>query len=396
MPSLKFQKVWAAARKWQSENPDKPFVAFMYGDNPYRNPRIESFARIRADGLGVGYRPPRGEPKVLTVIARDLERLGIPGADPEKNICVTNGVLEGLNLITTVLLNPGDEVIVPAPYYFYFPDQVALSQGRMVVVKTSVDGGFKITPEQLEAAITRQTRLFYLNTPLNPAGTFYLRQELRGLADVLVRHDHVYTACDEVYERVYLDGDQHYSLLSVAPELSHRIIVCNSLAKSTGLSELRAGWMVGPADFIELAARVKGPRSWATNIPAQEAILAALSDQEIFEAEVAAMRAKLRSGRNLMLDRLTGMGIETLRASAGIFLFPRVPEGLTIPELGIEGESEMSPTERFAYGLIPYGTTVVPSDDSGFSGHFRLTYGLPEEDINRGMDYLRRAKEGLS
>ncbi|MFA6431313.1 MAG: aminotransferase class I/II-fold pyridoxal phosphate-dependent enzyme, partial [Candidatus Margulisiibacteriota bacterium] len=280
--------------------------------------------------------------------------------------------------------------IIPAPFYFLYPGEVAMAGGEVKYVETSAANGFKITAAELEANITARTRLLFLNTPLNPVGSVYSEAELKELAVVLETHAQVVIICDEIYERLVLDTS-HASLWVVAPALRDRILTFNSFSKPSGLSGLRIGWMQGPADIMAAVKRMKASMSYNTNTLAQVALREALSSQDLFDREMDILRDRLRAGRNILFDRLTDMGFSIPAAPAGMFLFPQVPESLQIPRLAIEEQTELTRAEQFAHWLIPFAVTVAPGVDMGVNDRFRILFALEEQSIEEGMDRIQRA-----
>ncbi len=397
MPKLRMMEVKRAAEAWTTKNPDKKFVGFLVGDTLY--PAAQYVAQAAAKSAlteSHKYSNPAGDPKLLVAIAKDFERLGISGLDPHKNICVTNGTMEALQLAALTLINPKDEVILAEPYYFLYPFHVFAAGGEVRSIATTPEHGFKMTPQELSETITDKTKYIILNTPLNPVGSFYSKQELQDIAAELIKHPNVIILCDEIYERFFIE-EEHVSLWSVAPNLRDRILVMNHFSKPWGMSGLRVGWIAGPEDLISAIITLKAPMSWNTNTVGQAAAYTALTDTENCAKEMELLTARLRSARNLMRDRLAFMGFDFVPAKAGMFIFPKVPDSLKIPALGLADEESLTRAERFAHYLIPFGTTVAPGIDMGrsVSNYFRLLFAMDEQKITQGMASLDLALKSI-
>lgn len=395
---LRMYAIQEAGKKWRAANPGKAYTNFFFGDVPWKNERVFEDAAIGMRRIPGGYRRPRGEREVLAVVADDFRETHGTEVDPERNVVLVNGVIEALALSSQAVINPGEWAVIPAPHYFLYRDDVVMADGIPVVVQTHTRNDFKITPAELRSVMTPETKALFLNSPLNPVGSIYSQEELRALAGVLRDHPETVIFCDEVYERIYLDGKRPVSLWEVAPDLRDRMLIMSSLAKSTGWSEKRAGWVVGPEDLISAVRRTKLMHSWANTNDSQAAILAALSDRERFEDEVSHVRLKLREGRNYMMERLQQMGLVTPNAPGGVFLFPQVPDGLKlrrpkIPGVIVPAKGDLTLAERFAYHALSFGVAIVPGVDLGSADHFRLPFCMERAEIEQGLDKLQRALE---
>ncbi len=405
MPAMRVVQLTGRAAEmkepWEAANPGFEFVPLLYGDVPWRFPRIRRQIIRRYPQAPSGYLDPKGEAGVRKLIAKDFERDGVLGIDPDKEVCVTNGVLEALQLACAAVLNPGDQVIVPTPYYFFFPHQVARSDATMRLIDTKPENDYKLTPEELEAAITQKTKMLFLNYPGNPRGYVYSFQEFDALARVLMLHPHISILADEVYFRTYFGGDSHTSILAAAPELKNRTIVARSLAKMLASPEERAGWAVGSSDIIgAMQQQLKAPGSWANPIASQLAIQFALSNREGTDHVIDEINGKLRQGHDFMLARLREMRFDVSSVGAGIFLFPEIPEELAglipdaAPEVGVDTIG-LSSSERLAWFLLSHGTAVVPGDDSGVPDCFRVTFALDVPQLEAATDNMRRGLQAM-
>ncbi len=397
---LRMYAIQEAGERWRAANPGKPYSNFFFGDIPvpWKNSRVFDDAVDGMRKIPGGYRRPRGESEVLKVVADDFRATHGTEVDPERQVVLVNGVIEALRLSAEAVINPGEQAVIPAPHYFLYPDDAVMADGTPIIVQTSEANDFKITPSELRFALTPQTKVFFFNSPLNPVGSIYSQAEMRALAQALRERPETVIFCDEVYERIYLDGERPVSLWEVAPDLRDRMLIMSSLAKSTGWSEKRAGWVIGPEDLISAVRRTKLMSSWANTNDSQAAILAALSDRERFNAEVEEVRTKLREGRNYMLDRLRQMRFVVPNAPGGVFVFPKVPDNLNltrpeIPGVVVPPDIELTYSERFAYHALSYGVAIVPGVDLGSADHFRLPFCMDRAEIEQGLDKLQMALE---
>ena len=296
-------------------------------------------------------------------------------------VLVSNGAKQSLYNLCAALLGPGDEAIVPAPYWVSYPDIVLLAEATPVIVAAGADQRFKITPDQLEAAITPRTRLLFLNSPSNPTGVAYTRAELEALAEVLRRHPQVLTATDDIYEHIYWGDEPFCSLLTVAPDLHEQVVTVNGVSKVYAMTGWRIGYAAGPRKLIGAMKKLQGQSTSNPNSVAQYASLAALTGDQSCVAE---MTAAFRRRHDWLLEALNSLpGVRCLAADGAFYAFPDVSEAIA----GIDGVED--DTAFAAFLLEQAGVAVVPGTAFGAPGHERLSFACSLETLERAVDRIR-------
>lgn len=304
-------------------------------------------------------------------------------------VIVSTGAKQVLADVFLATLNPGDEVIVPAPYWTSYSDIVALSGGESVVLSCGADAGFKLTPEQLEAAITSRTRWVLLNSPSNPTGAVYSAAELAALGEVLARHPHVWIASDEIYDLICYAP--FTSFREACPDLADRTIVINGVSKAHAMTGWRIGWGIAPSELIKAMIAVQGQiTSGACSIAQAAALEAVTGDQTHVAERLDAFRAR----RDFVVDALNAIpGITCPVPDGAFYVFPSC-EGL----LGYktpDGAVLETDAGFCAYVLAATGLAIVPGRAFGLPGHFRLSYAYARTDLEDGCARLNRAVQGL-
>ncbi len=287
-----------------------------------------------------------------------------------EQILVTNGGKHSLYNLMMALLNKGDEVIIPVPFWVSYPEMVKLADAKPVFVETTEASGYKITPEQLEAAITPQTRLFVLNSPSNPTGMVYSPDEIRALAAVLANHPQVYIVSDEIYEKIRYDGVEHLSIATVSPEMYERTFISSGFAKAYSMTGWRIGYLAGALPIIKAATNVQGHSTSNVCTFAQYGAVAALrEDQECVEL----MRQAFAQRREAMYEKLTAVpGFTCPKPNGAFYLF------VNIKRLGVGSLA-------FAEALLDEArVAVVPGVAFGRDGCIRLSYATDLTTIEEG------------
>ncbi|MBL1173834.1 pyridoxal phosphate-dependent aminotransferase [Pantanalinema sp. GBBB05] len=346
---------------------------FSVGEPDFPTPEHIRVAATQALEAGkTKYGPVAGEPKLRTAIADKLQKENglCYGAE---NIIVTNGGKHSLYNLMMALLDPGDEVIIPAPYWVSYPEMVKLAAGVPVIVQTDPANQFKITPEQLRQAITPKTKLFVLNSPSNPTGVVYTPDEIRALATVIVE-ENLYVVSDEIYEKLLYDGAEHLSIGAVSPEAYDRTIVSSGFAKAYSMTGWRIGYLAGPVDLIKACITIQGHSTSNVCTFAQYGAIAALEGEQNC---VEAMRLAFAERRQVMLDYLTAMpGMTCVKPNGAFYLMPSIQAaGLSSLEFG----------EAL---LEEHQVVVIPSIAFGSDGYIRISYATDLETIHRGMKKL--------
>lgn len=289
-------------------------------------------------------------------------------------------------------LDPGDEVIIPTPYWVSYPDMVGLAEGTPVFVEGREANGFKITPEQLEAVITPKTKWVMLNSPSNPSGAAYSREELKGLTDVLVRHPHVWVMTDDMYEHVVYDDFEFTTPVQVEPSLYDRTLTLNGHSKVFSMTGWRLGYGAGPAELIKAMNNVQSQSTTHTSSISQAAGVAALNGpMDFLPGWVAAFKER----RDLvvsMLNQATGISCRT--PEGAFYVYPSC-EGV-IGKKTPDGKVIANDTDFVTYLLETEGVAVVQGAAFGLEPHFRISYATSTEALEDACNRIQRACASLS
>lgn len=303
--------------------------------------------------------------------------------------CGGKGTLYNLFIAT---VDEGDEVVIPAPYWVSYPDMVRLAGGTPVFVTGYEENGFKITPDDLEKAITPKTKWFVLNSPSNPSGAAYSREELRALADVLARHENVWIVSDEIYEHIVYDGFKSYSIAAVAPELKNRTLTVNGLSKSFSMTGWRVGYAAGPAEVIKAMNKVQSQSTSHAVSFCQSAGVVALNSPMDFLAE---RNATFKARRDMVAAKLNAVKGMSCRTPEGAFyLYPSVAG--CIGKKTPDGKVIENDTDFASALLEAEGVAVVPGVAFGLSPYFRLSYATSTEALEKACERIKRFCESLS
>lgn len=355
--------------------------SFSTGEPDFDTPaHITAAAKAALDAGKTKYGPAAGEPQLRSAIAQKLQQDNHLPYEAE-NVIVTNGGKHSLYNLMQVLLNPGDEVIIPAPYWLSYPEMVRLAEGKSVILPTTAASGYKITAEQLRQAITPRTRLLVLNSPSNPTGMVYTPTELEDLADVVVEHD-IWVVSDEIYEKIIYDGVEQRSIGSISPEVFQRTIISNGFAKAYSMTGWRLGYLAGPTELIKAAATLQSHSTSNVCTFAQYGAIAALEGPQDC---VETMRQAFAERRQVMLDLLKPMtSITCLPPQGAFYLF------LNIQHTGLgslEFCDKLLETQQVA---------AIPGAAFGADDHIRLSYATNLETIHKGMNRLAQFVESLA
>lgn len=336
------------------------------------------------------YVPVAGTPAFRQAICDKLKRENGLDYTPDQ-ITVNCGGKGTLFNIIMATVNPGDEVVIPAPYWVSYPDMVRIAQGTPVFVTGKAETGFKITPEDLERAITPKTKWFILNSPSNPSGAAYTADELRGLADVLVKHPHVYVISDEIYEHIVYDGFTSRSIAAVAPELKDRTVTVNGLAKSYSMTGWRVGYAAGPVEIIKAANKIQSQSTSHAVSFCQSAGVVALNSSLDFLKE---RNDIFKQRRDMVVAALNGIDGVSCRTPEGAFyLYPSVKGcvGKKTPD----GKVIETDTDFVTALLENEGVAVVPGAAFGLSPYFRLSYATSTELLQKACARIKKFCESL-
>ena len=288
-------------------------------------------------------------------------------------------------------LNPGDEVVIPAPYWVSYPDMVLLAGGTPVVIEGAMANGYRITPEQLEAAITPKTKWVILNSPSNPTGAGYGENHMRGLTDVLMRHPHVWVLSDDIYEHMVFDDFRFATPVQVEPGLKDRTLTMNGVSKAYAMTGWRIGYGAGPVELIRAMGTLQ---SQSTSNPCSISQYAALAALEGPQDYIAESRAVFQHRRDLVVDGLNACpGIECPVPQGAFYVYPSIKA--LIGKTSAGGAS-ITDDEAFATALLDEtGVAVVFGAAFGLSPHFRISYATSDAVLADACGRIRRFCEGL-
>jgi len=372
-PSLTLA-ISARAKALQQEGRD--ICSMSAGEPDFNTPDFIAEAAIKAlhDGI-TRYGPAAGDPELRHAIADKLTRHnGI--ASKVDNVLVTNGGKQAIFNLFQVVLNPGDQVLIPAPYWLSYPEMAKLAGAEPVVISSSAEQGFKLDLQALEAAITPQTKLLVINTPSNPTGRVSDREELEAVAELVRRHPQLLVMSDEIYEYLLEEGETHHSFASVAPDLADRTFVVNGFAKGWAMTGWRLGYLAGRSEVIKAAAALQSQSTSNVCSFAQRGALAALRGPHDC---VTAMAASYNHRRRLLVEGLQAMDGLTLAVPRGAFYaFPQLPDhcsdSLSFCETALEQE----------------GLALVPGAAFGNDRCVRLSCAVSHETIVEGLSRMKR------
>jgi len=365
-------------------------VGFGAGEPDFNTPENVCNAGIEAIRTGfTKYTPASGTNELKSAISRKFKDFN--GLDYAPNqIVISNGGKQGLSNVFDAILNPGDEVIIPAPYWLSYPEMVKLSDGVPVFVYGSKENGYKITADQLRDAITDKTKAFVLNTPSNPTGMIYTKPELEALAKVIVEKD-IFCVSDEMYEYLIYGDEKHVSIASLNDEIYKRTITCSGLSKSYAMT----GWRIGyTGSSVEIAKLMGAMQSHATSNPnsiAQYASVEALTGPQ--EA-VKVMKDEFNRRRVYMYNRIKNFPyVDVLEPKGAFYVFVDMSEALAKSYKGVKVET----TANLAKMLLDdYAVAVIPCADFGFPTHIRLSYAISMEAITKGLDRIEEFLRSLA
>jgi aspartate aminotransferase len=378
--------VTARAAKLKSEGRD--IIGLGAGEPDFDTPQhIKDAAKKAIDSGFTKYTPVAGIPGLKKAIVNKFKNEN--GFDyTDKEVIVGVGGKQCIFNLALAVLNPGDEVIVPAPYWVSYADIALVAGAKPIIIECGIEQGFKLLPEQLEAAITPKTKLFMINSPSNPTGAVYTLDELKALGDVLKRHPHVLVATDDMYEHVNLTGNQFYNILNAAPELKPRCIVLNGVSKAYSMTGWRIGYAAGPAYIIKAMEILQSQSTSNPTSISQVAAQAALDGtQDCIKPMVKAFIER----HEYVVERFNKMlGLKCLKAGGAFYAFPDAREA--IQNLHAAGKI-MSATDMALseYLLEQVGVAVVPGSAFGAEGYFRISFATSMDNLTKALDRIEQA-----
>lgn len=360
-------------------------VNMSVGEPDFNTPdHIKEAGKKAIDDNFSKYSPVPGYLVLREAIADKLKRENGLEYTPSEIIVGTGGKQGVCNTILA-LVNPGDEVVIPAPYWVSYPQMVKLAGGEPVIVSTGIESDFKMTPEQLENAITEKTKLLIICSPSNPTGSVYSKDELEALARVVMSHDDLFVLSDEIYEHINYMGQNHS--LAEFQGMRERVVIANGASKAYAMTGWRLGWVAGPEWIVKGLNKLQGQYTSGTCDVSQMAALAAYnSPQEAREA----MRQAFEHRRDLIVELARGIdGLEVNVPQGAFYLFPKCSSFFGKSD----GERTINDSTDFAMYLLEVAhVATVAGDAFGAPDYFRMSYATSEDNIREAM---RRIKESL-
>lgn len=376
-----------AAKARELKNEGKDIIGLSLGEPDFTIPEfIKESAKQAIDENYNSYSPVDGYADLKQAIALKFKRdNGLTyGLD---QIVVSTGAKQSLYNIAMAIINPGDEVILPAPYWVSYRDIVKLADGVPVEVKTTIDADFKMTPEQLRAAITDKTRMLWFSSPCNPSGSFYHQSELEALAEVLQDYPNIIVVSDEIYEHINFSKEPHASIASI-PSLYDRVVTVNGVSKAFAMTGWRIGYIGAPVWIAKACNKLQGQVTSGANAIAQRAVITAL---EAPVSKIDYMIEAFHQRRDLVLKLLGAIPGFKLNVPEGAFyVFPDISEyfGKTLRGKTINNASDFS-----LYLLEEAGVATVTGEAFGDSNCIRISYAASEDSLKEA---IRRISEALS
>ncbi len=363
-------------------------ISLSAGEPDFRTPSHICDAAINAIKEGFhGYTMNTGTPELREAIVNKLKRDNGLTVSPDQ-IVVSNGAKQSIGFSLLALIDPGDEVIIPAPYWVSYPEMVKLAEGKPVIVRTSIENNYKMTPAELEASITDKTKALILCSPSNPTGAMYSKKELKDIAGILKKYPNIVILSDEIYEYIVFDND-HAGILQVEPSLADRTVVINGFSKGFAMTGWRLGYIAAPKEIANAVAKIQSQETSAPSSISQHAGLAAYEGSL---DEVIKMRASFKERRDYIVEAIQEIpGIECFKPSGAFYLFPDCSSYLG--KSGKDGTKIETSTDLCIYMLEHFGVAIVPGDAFGEPGGFRLSYAVSMEHLKEAV---KRLKEGFS
>ena len=360
----------------------KDIISLAAGEPDFDTPEHVKAAAIKAtqDGF-TKYTAVEGTPGLKKAVAEKFKREN--GLDYALDqILVSCGCKHSIFNLILAVLNPGDEVIIPAPYWTSYPDMVKLAGAEPVTLRTGIEERFKITKEQLRAAITAKTRLLILNSPSNPTGECYSRDELGNLAGILLDHPEIIIASDDIYEHILWQGQPFANILNVCPKLYDRTVVLNGVSKAYAMTGWRIGYAAGPKAVIQAMANLQSQSTSNPTSIAQVAAQAALEGDQGFVKEQCKV---FQERHDFVYRKLQGMkGVDCLPAQGTFYSFPYMQRVIDSLE-GINNDIELA-----EYFLEKTGVAMVPGSAFGAPGYMRLSFATSMKNLEMAMERMEQ------
>lgn len=376
----------AKARELRSQGKD--IIGLSLGEPDFETPDfIKNSAKKAIDDNYNSYSPVDGYADLKLAISAKFKRDNHLDYEPSQ-IVVSTGAKQSLSNIAMVMLNPGDEVILPCPYWVSYSDMIKLAEGVPVEVATSIETDFKITPEQLEGAITSKTKMIWFSSPCNPSGSVYSKHELEELAIVLEKYPQIYVVSDEIYEHINFEG-KHFSMAQI-PSMYHRTITVNGVSKAFAMTGWRIGFMGAPEKIARACNKMQGQVTSGANSIAQRAVITAM---EADPSSIQYMVTEFEKRRNLILSLAKDIPGMICNVPAGAFyIFPDV--SYYFGKI-LRGKTINSADDFAMYLLEEALVATVTGEAFGNKDCIRISYAASQEQIIEAMSRIRKALQDI-
>ena len=326
-----------------------------------------------------GYTAVDGIPELKNAIIKKFKQDNELDYQPDQ-ILVSCGGKQSFSNLCQALLNDGDEVIIPAPYWVSYPDMVLLAGAKPVIVEAGQQSNFKLTAKMLEDAITDKTRLFVINSPSNPTGVSYTKEELAELGKVLLKYPNIIVATDDMYEHILFNDAKFYNILNATPELYDRCMVLNGVSKAYAMTGWRIGYAAGPVELVKAMKKIQGQStSNPTSISQYAAVVALNAGKDCIKPMLKAFKQR----HDFVVAGLNAIdGVECLESDGTFYSFPNV-DGLIARVDGVNNDAELA-----EHLLEKTGVALVPGSAFGLAGHIRLSFATSMENLEKSVERI--------
>ena len=358
----------------------EPVIGFGAGEPDFPTPDhiVEAAIAACREPSNHRYGPASGLPELREALVDKTER-DSKWRPETSQILITNGGKHAVYNSCAALIDPGDEVLLPAPYWTTYPEAIALAGGITVEVPTDIESEFKVTVEQLEAATTPATKALFFVSPSNPTGAVYSAEEIIAIGQWAIERG-IWIIADEIYEHLTYEGHEHHSIRALLPEIDDQCLIVNGVAKTYAMTGWRVGWMIGPTDVISAAGNLQSHATSNVANVSQRAALAAVSgDLE----DVIRMRESFDRRRRTMTEMLNNIdGVRLLETQGAFYAFPDLS---AFYDRDIAGKKAQNTLELAAIILEEAKVAIVPGEAFGAPGYARLSFALGDEDLEEGL-----------
>ncbi len=376
-----------AAKAQELKAQGKDVIGLAVGEPDFDTPDfIKAAAKKAMDEGKTKYTPIAGTLELRKAIVDKFKRENNLTYSPEQIIVSTGGKQVLFNAFMATL-NPGDEVVIPAPYWLSYPEMVMLCEGKPVIVPTTQENGFRMSPEALEKAITPKTKWLIFNSPSNPTGAAYTREQIKALGEVIKHHPHVWVLTDDIYEHLVYDSFKFSTIADVVPELYERTLTANGVSKAYAMTGWRLGYAGGPLELIKAMNKVQGQSTSNASSISQAAAVAALNGDQSF---LNGWRAEYAARRDLVVAMLgQAAGLKCVKPEGAFYVF--VSCAGVIGKKTPDGKIIETDTDFATYLVEKHNVVVVQGVEFGLSPYFRVSYALSKETLIKACERIQKA-----